>query len=69
MNRDPVNSTSIAAIGYDEQTQTLEVEFRHGGIYQYFDVPARVHQELLAASSIGRYVAEQIKGAYRFARA
>ncbi len=69
MNRDPVNSTSIAAIGYDEQTQTLEVEFRHGGIYQYFDVPVRIHQELLAASSIGRYVAEQIKGAYRFARA
>jgi hypothetical protein len=69
INREPVNSTSIAAIGYDEQSQTLEVEFRHGGIYQYFDVPARVYQELLAASSIGRYVAEQIKGVYRFARA
>ena len=69
MNRVPVNSTSIAAIGYDEQAETLEVEFRHGGIYQYFDVPARVHQELIAASSIGRYVAEQIKGVYRFARA
>lgn len=68
MNRVPVNSTSIAGIGYDEQTQTLEIEFRHGGVYQYFDVPATVHQQLMTAPSRGRYVAEQIKGAYRFAR-
>jgi hypothetical protein len=64
-----VSSTSIASIGYDEATQTLEVEFAHGGVYQYFDVPARVHQDLMAASSIGRYVAEEIKPFYRYSRA
>lgn len=68
MNRVPVSSTSIAVVGYDEDSQTLEIEFRHGGIYQYFDVPARVHEELMAAPSMGRYLAEQIKGAYRYAR-
>jgi KTSC domain len=68
VNRVSVTSESIASIGYDERSQTLEVEFNHGGIYQYFDVPIHVQQELMNASSIGRYVAEQIKGTYRYAR-
>jgi hypothetical protein len=69
MNRISVSSSSIAEIGYDEPTQTLEIQFRHGGVYQYFDVPTRVYEELIAAPSQGRYVAEQIKGTYRYARA
>ena len=39
MDRIQVRSSNIRSIGYDQKTQTLEVEFLKGGVYQYFDVP------------------------------
>ena len=38
MERQEVDSSNIDAVGYDETTQTLEIEFRNG-VYQYEDVP------------------------------
>ena len=45
-----------------------EVEFRSGSVYQYFDVPEAVYQELLAAASVGGYLNENIKNSYRYAQ-
>jgi hypothetical protein len=47
---------------------TLEVEFKNGAIYQYFDVPESAHVELMTAPSIGKYINEQIKNSYRYAQ-
>jgi len=47
---------------------TLEIEFLTGSIYQYFDVPETVHQELMAASSHGKFFNANIKGVYRYAK-
>ena len=67
MNRTPVESSNLASVGYDESSHTLEVEFNHGGIYQYFDVPISVYQELMAAGSHGQYFAQNVKKAgYRY---
>jgi hypothetical protein len=68
MERTAVASTSIAAIGYDEPSGTLEIEFLNGSIYQYFDVPIQIYEELVSASSAGSYLASKIKGNYRFSR-
>lgn len=68
MNRQPVTSSNIASIGYDADSQTLEIEFLNGGVYQYFDVPQHVHEELMNASSHGQYLAQNIKGIYRFSK-
>lgn len=68
MERIPVTSSSIATVGYDEDSATLEIEFEGGAVYQYFDVPSAVHAELVGAGSVGAYHAQQIKGAYRYAR-
>lgn len=68
MNRTPVTSTNILSIGYDPQTMTLEVEFRDGAIYQYFDVPEHVYEGFLNAASHGAYLAREIKGRFRYAR-
>ena len=65
MTRIPVDSTSVAEIGYDPATGTLEVLFRNGGLYRYFDVPPHEHEALLAAASIGAQVNQHIKPAYR----
>ncbi|WP_268224515.1 KTSC domain-containing protein [Sinomicrobium oceani] len=68
MNRQAVSSSNIASIGYDADSQTLEIEFLNGGIYQYFDVPQSVHEELMNASSHGQYLAQNIKGVYRYSK-
>jgi hypothetical protein len=62
-------STTIARFGYDSSSQTLTVEFKNGGTYQYFDVPETVFEQMMAASSKGQFLAQTIKGAYRYARA
>lgn len=39
MNRNPVSSSNVKSVGYDSESSRLEVEFHHGGIYQYYGVP------------------------------
>ena len=68
MDRTPVSSSNVAAVGYDEASATLEVEFNNGAVYQYFDVPGRVYQELVGAGSVGGYFAANVKGHYRFSK-
>lgn len=68
MERIPVQSSNIASIGYDEDTNTLEIEFHNGGVYQYFDVPFQVYDGLIEAGSKGQYLAEFIKGYYRYVK-
>jgi KTSC domain-containing protein len=44
MRREPVSSSSIAAIGYDVRSEALEVEFVSGRIYRYRGVESEVQQ-------------------------
>jgi KTSC domain len=69
MQRQPVTSSNIAEIGYDESRRVLEVLFKIGTVYQYFDVPPQEHQALMQASSLGQYLNANIKGRFRYARA
>jgi hypothetical protein len=68
MDREEVVSSNIESIGYDDGEQTLEVEFRGGSVYQYFDVPAEVYQGLMDAGSSGSFLAREIKGVFRCER-
>lgn len=67
-NRIPVNSSNIASIGYDEDSSTLEIEFDNGAVYQYFDVPFSIYDNLMGADSHGKYLAQNIKGKFRYVR-
>ncbi len=62
------NSSNVARVQFHEDTQTLEVEFRNGGVYQYFDVPQPLYEQLIAADSVGTFLNTNIKGAFRYAR-
>jgi len=68
MDRVPVSSTDLAEVGYDPGSMTLEILFIKGGLYQYFDVPEMVFQELLQADSKGRYLNMNIKKHYRYTK-
>ena len=64
--RSSVTSSNINSIGYDAKTEILEIEFNHGGVYQYFDVPESEHKALMNASSHGRYFSENIRNNYGY---
>jgi hypothetical protein len=67
MNRTPVSSSNLKSVGYDPYSQTLEIEFHNGGIYQYSQVPQSVYSGLMGASSRGEYFESHIKtGGYPF---
>lgn len=68
MERLQVTSSNIAEIGYDDSMQTLEVMFKSGLTYQYFNVPAHVFEQLRHSDSVGKYFNAQIKGQYAEAR-
>lgn len=63
MDRISVSSSNLVSVGYDSDTATLEIEFGKSGIYQYFGVPANVHEELMMAGSKGTYFDQNIKKA------
>ena len=68
MNRESVASSNIASIGYDEPSQTLEVEFTNGAIYQYYNVTQTLFEQLIQAGSKGQFLTYQIKNAYPYSR-
>lgn len=60
--RSPVDSTSLASIGFSPEHNVLEIEFRNGLVYAYFGVPQALHDELLAAKSKGTFMNRFIRG-------
>ena len=68
MVRQSVASTNLQSVGYDERTETLEVQFHSGRVYQYYGVSARVHGELMQATSKGQFFNTHIRRSYPFSR-
>ena len=68
MHRQAVNSTNIRSIGYETTTQTLDIEFRGGSLYQYSGVGYAVYQGLMSSGSKGSYFHAHIKDRYPFTR-
>ncbi|TBB56943.1 KTSC domain-containing protein [Rhizobium ruizarguesonis] len=68
MMRDPVSSTNVLSVGYDEPTETLEVEFSNGSIYQYYNVGSALFQQLMQAPSKGQFLNAYIRNSYPYSR-
>jgi hypothetical protein len=68
MQRTPVASTNLRAIGYDSDGQTLEVEFTNGSVYRYSGVPQDRYDALMSASSVGSYFNANIKNSYSYVK-
>ena len=63
-----VASSNLVRCRYDEGNTLLEIEFKGGRVYQYFDVPIHVYEGLLGSHSKGEFFNEMIKSSYRYAR-
>ncbi len=68
MKRKFLESSTLASVGYDAKNQILEIEFNHGGVYQYFDVPKDVYDELMEADSHGKYFVHNIRDDYEYVK-
>ena len=66
IERIAVRSREIAIVGYDHETETLEIVFRRGGVYRYSGVPQQIYQSLMTAPSRGIYFGQSIKDKYPY---
>ena len=68
MIRQPVSSSNLRSVGYDTNTWILEIEFRKGRVYQYYDVPEDIYNQLVTARSKGTFHNDYIRNNYRYLR-
>jgi hypothetical protein len=61
----PVDSSALATVGYSKRRRVLEIEFRNGAIYRYFEVAPSVFHALLDAPSKARFYDQNIRRKYR----
>lgn len=61
-----VQSSTLAAVSYDEARNGLWLEFRTRSVYQYDGVPLDIYQALLQAPSKGRYFNQWIRGRFPY---
>lgn len=63
-----VKSSNVKAIGYDESTKDLYVEY-NAGTYVYENVPAVVYEGLVSADSKGQFMNKNVKGFFSYHKA
>lgn len=66
MLREYVISSNIRSIGY--LNNILEIEFNDCSIYQYYDVPYTLYNQIMNAPSKGKFFAAFIKNKYSYKR-
>jgi KTSC domain len=68
MERQAVDSSSLASVGYSPDSETLEVEFKNQTIYEYFNVPQIIYDQLMEAPSVGVYFSANIRNVFACSR-
>ena len=69
MQREPIDSSVIASMGYVAARRILEIEFHSGDIYRYFDIPEEEYAAFRSADSKGTYLNQVFKPrGYRYLR-
>jgi hypothetical protein len=64
MDRRNIESTMIRSIGYESTTSTLEIEFKSGAVWHYYDFPESSWYEFDGAESQGKFFHAHIKGQF-----
>jgi hypothetical protein len=68
MSMNPVNSSTIDSIGYDQNSNKLTVKFKTGAIYEYLNVPHYVYDAVMSADSVGKALNNEVKGIYDYSK-
>ena len=62
------NSSIIVSVTYDLLMNNLLITFKNSNIYEYVNVPKEEYDALIAAESIGKHFAQNIKNKYEWLR-
>lgn len=65
---DTSRSSSVASVGYDPETNEMQVQFKGGGVYLYKKVPQHIYENMINASSVGKYFHLNVKNFYDFVK-
>ncbi|OLB29168.1 MAG: hypothetical protein AUH13_16765 [Acidobacteria bacterium 13_2_20CM_58_27] len=60
MRRIPVTSVDITQIGYQEDSETLEIQFSRGEVCHYYNVPSGIYDELMQSPAKEEYYHRKI---------
>lgn len=59
-------SSNIAEFRYDDQTDTLQIDFVDGSTYEYYNVPRQTHRMFQAAGSKGEFFHRHIRNRFAY---
>ena len=68
MHRTAVACEGIAQVGYDDGAQTLEIEFASGSVYDFFNVPPRVYEQLMHSPAKERFYESHVLARFPYQR-
>ena len=63
-----VDSSNVERVAYDDNSHTLCVKFRSGGLYTYSGVDRENYLHFIGAESVGRYLNNVIKATHPYQR-
>lgn len=64
-----VESSNVSALGYDEKTSRMAVQFKNGGMYHYEGVDPKTASGVMEAKSIGAAVHQTlVRGNFKYER-
>jgi len=60
------NSSSLDYMDFNPGTNILEIGFKRGAIYKYFDVPSSVALELMQEESAGKFFSKNVAKVFQY---
>jgi len=63
-----LDSSNVSDATYNPDRKIMALRFHNGGLYTYEGVDEDVYTDLVHAESVGRFLAQQIKGRYDYQR-
>lgn len=66
IERTEVTSSNIRSLGYRLSSFLLQVEFKDGSIYNYYDVPESIYNDFLTSTSKGKFLNNNIAFRFRY---
>lgn len=68
MTRTKVTSETLKSVGYEPDSERLELEFSGGDVYEYEKVQPYLYMGLMDTSAKESYFEKYIKDKYKFAK-
>jgi hypothetical protein len=62
---EPVQSSNLSAVGYDEAARILALEFRSGALFHFKNVPLGLWERMRDAPSPGSFFYHHVKGQFQ----